>query len=69
MSLIVGINAYHADASACIIRDGRIAAAAEEERFRRVKHWVGFPSYAINYCLSEVGATLSDVEDLAIFPA
>jgi carbamoyltransferase len=41
--LILGINAYHADAAACILRDGRLLAAAEEERFRRIKHWAGFP--------------------------
>ena len=37
---ILGLNAFHGDASACLIRDGRIVAAAEEERFRRIKHWV-----------------------------
>jgi len=41
--IILGINAYHADAAACIVRDSKLLAAAEEERFRRVKHWAGFP--------------------------
>jgi carbamoyltransferase len=54
---ILGINAYHADAAACIVRDGKLLAAAEEERFRRVKHWAGFPSQAINYCLKEAKMT------------
>ena len=40
---ILGLNAYHGDASACLLRDGVLVAAAEEERFRRVKHWAGFP--------------------------
>ena len=41
---ILGLNAYHGDASACLLLDGTIIAAAEEERFRRIKHWAGFPS-------------------------
>lgn len=64
--LILGINAFHADASACIVRDGVLVAAAEEERFRRIKHWAGFPSEAVRWCLSEVGAELSDVEHVAL---
>jgi carbamoyltransferase len=43
MTLILGINAFHADAAAALVRDGEIIAAAEEERFRRIKHWAGFP--------------------------
>ncbi|MBV9325620.1 MAG: carbamoyltransferase [Chloroflexi bacterium] len=50
---ILGINAYHAGASACLIRDGELIAAAEEERFRRIKYCAGFPSTAIRYCLAE----------------
>lgn len=64
--IIVGLNAYHGDSSACLIRDGQLIAAAEEERFRRVKHWAGFPSEAIRYCLAEAGASLSDVEHIAL---
>jgi len=44
MTYILGINAYHGDASACLVKDGELIAAAEEERFRRVKHWAGFPT-------------------------
>jgi carbamoyltransferase len=66
MSLILGINAHHADASAAIIADGKLVAAAEEERFRRIKHWAGFPSAAIRYCLDEVGVTLNDVDHIAV---
>ena len=65
-TLILGINAYHADAAACIVRNGVLVAAAEEERFRRIKHWAGFPSQAIGYCLSEAKADLGDVTHLAI---
>ncbi|MCI0750000.1 MAG: hypothetical protein L0Y32_05605 [Nevskiales bacterium] len=64
--LIIGINAYHGDSSACLLRDGRLVAAAEEERFRRVKHWAGFPSRAIRYCLEEGGVGLDAVDHVAI---
>ena len=64
--LILGLNAYHGDAAACVVGDGVLVAAAEEERFRRVKHWAGFPAEAIRYCLAEAGATLSDLDHVAI---
>lgn len=64
--LILGINAYHGDAAACLLRDGVIVAAAEEERFRRIKHWAGFPSEAIRYCLTEAQASLADVDHIAV---
>jgi carbamoyltransferase len=63
---ILGINAFHGDAAACLLRDGALVAAAEEERFRRIKHWAGFPSEAIRYCLREAGVRLADVEHVAI---
>ena len=63
---ILGLNAYHGDSAACLIKDGRLVAAAEEERFRRIKHWAGLPTAAIDYCLREGGITLQDVEHIAI---
>lgn len=63
---ILGLNAYHGDASACLVIDGRLVAAAEEERFRRVKHWAGFPSQAIQYCLNEAGLSMSDIDHIAV---
>jgi carbamoyltransferase len=66
MTLVLGLNAYHGDSAACLMRDGRLIAAAEEERFRRIKHWAGFPTEAIRYCLAEAGASLSDVAHVAI---
>ena len=63
---VLGLNAYHGDAAACLLRDGKIIAAAEEERFRRIKHWAGFPSEAIRYCLAEAGVKLADVDHIAI---
>src|SRR5262249_38275173 len=50
----------------CIVVDGRLVAAAEEERFRRIKHWAGFPSESIRYCLSEAGVELSAVQHVAL---
>src|SRR3984885_10255953 len=64
--IILGINAYHADAAACIVRDGVLVAGAEEERFRRLKHWAGFPSWAIAYCLAEAKVDLGDVAAVAV---
>jgi carbamoyltransferase len=63
---ILGINAYHADSSAAIFKNGVLIAATEEERFRRVKHWAGFPSMAIEFCLKEVGISLDEVDHIAI---
>jgi carbamoyltransferase len=64
--IVLGINAYHADSSAAIFVDGKMIAAIEEERFRRVKHWAGFPSLAIEFCLKEAGVTLEQVNHIAI---
>ena len=66
MTVILGLNAYHADAAACLVKDGELVAAVEEERFRRVKHWGGFPSESIRYCLAEAGLSLGDVDHVAI---
>lgn len=63
---ILGINAYHADASACIYHDDQLIAASEEERFRRIKHWAGFPTEAILFCLKEAGIQIQDVDYIAI---
>jgi carbamoyltransferase len=63
---ILGINAYHADSSAAIFVDGKMIAAIEEERFRRIKHWAGFPSLAIQFCLKEAGIKIEDVDHIAI---
>jgi carbamoyltransferase len=63
---ILGINAYHADSAACLVRDGVLVAAAEEERFRRIKHWAGFPREAIRYCLAEAGIGIDDVDHIAV---
>ena len=64
--IVLGLNAYHGDAAACLVRDGIVVAAAEEERFRRIKHWAGFPSEAIAYCLADARVKLEDVDIVAV---
>jgi len=66
MTYILGLNAYHADAAACLVKDGELVAAVEEERFRRIKHWGGFPSESIRYCLGEAGISLAEVDHVAV---
>jgi len=63
---ILGINAYHGNASAAIVCDGQLIAAVEEERFNRVKYAAGFPAAAIRYCLREAGLTLADIDHVAV---
>lgn len=63
---ILGLNAYHGDSSACILKDGVVIAASEEERFRRIKHWAGFPSEAIKFCLKEANISIKDVDYITI---
>jgi carbamoyltransferase len=63
---ILGLSAYHADASAAALVDGRLVAGVEEERFRRVKHWAGFPEEALAFCLQEAGSDLGEISALAV---
>src|ERR1700723_89260 len=64
--IILGINAYHANASAAIVVDRRLLAAVEEERLNRVKYAAGLPARAIQYCLDQAGAKLSEVDHIAV---
>jgi carbamoyltransferase len=63
---ILGINAYHGNASAAIVRDGKLVGAVEEERFNRVKYAAGFPAQAIRYCLKEAGLRLEEIDHVAV---
>lgn len=63
---ILGINAYHADASAAILCDGKLVAAAEEERFNRIKHCAGFPYQAVKYCLETAGIKPEELTHIAV---
>lgn len=64
---ILGVSCYFHDASAAILRDGQLIAAAEEERFSRVKHDFGFPSRAIAFCLEQAGIRGEDLDYVAFF--
>jgi carbamoyltransferase len=66
VTFILGINAYHGDVSAVLLNDGDLVVAVEEERFRRVKHWAGFPTAAIRHCLAAAGIDGRQVEHVAI---
>ena len=63
---ILGINAYHGDASACIFKNEELIAATEEERILRVKHWAGFPCESIKFCLEEAGIDITQVDHITI---
>ncbi len=65
--LILGISAYYHDSAAAILRDGRIVAAAQEERFTRKKHDPGFPVHAARFCLEQAGATLGEVDAVVFY--
>ena len=64
--IVIGLNAYHGDVSAVLVRDGEFVAAVEEERFRRIKHVTGFPHHALRECLRMAGAEAGDVDLFAI---
>ena len=64
---ILGISAYYHDSAASLVVDGRIVAAAQEERFTRKKHDSGFPSHAIAYCLSEAGIRAADLDHVVFY--
>lgn len=66
MTLILGINAFHADAAVALVRDGQIVSAVEEERFRRIKHWAGFPLEAVTWCLTDAGVSHEQLDHIAI---
>ena len=63
---ILGLNVFHADTSACIIKDGKIISAVEEERFTRIKHFSGFPKNSIDFCLKEADINLSNLDVIAV---
>ena len=63
---ILGLNTFHGDAAACLVVDGELVAAAEEERFRRVKHWAGLPTESIRYCLDAGGIPVNKIDRIAL---
>ena len=64
---ILGISAFYHDSAACLIRDGDILSAVQEERFTRKKGDASFPNYAIQYCLNEAGITISDIDHIVFY--
>jgi len=66
VTAILGLNAYHGDAAAALVVDGELVAAAEEERFNRVKHVAGFPAAAARWCLAEAGIDPAQLDHLAV---
>jgi carbamoyltransferase len=67
MATILGLSAFYHDSAACLVRDGEIVAAAQEERFTRKKHDAGFPARAVAYCLREAGIGMADVEYVGFY--
>jgi len=64
---ILGLSAYYHDSAACLVEDGRIVAAAQEERFTRKKHDASFPSAAVDYCLREAGITAAELDFVGFY--
>ena len=64
---ILGISAFYHDSAACLLKDGEIVAAAQEERFTRKKHDAGFPTHAIQYCLKEAGIAAKDIDNVVFY--
>lgn len=64
--IILGINAYHGDSSACLLADGKLICAIEEERIRRIKHWAGLPIESIKWCLDYAGINIKDIDYIGI---
>tara|TARA_B110000977_G_scaffold21278_1_gene25532 strand:+ start:816 stop:2654 length:1839 start_codon:yes stop_codon:yes gene_type:complete len=64
---ILGISAFYHDSAACLLKDGEIIAAAQEERFTRMKHDAGFPTHAIQYCLKEAGIAANEIDNVVFY--
>ena len=67
MATILGISAYYHDSAACLVRDGEIVAAAQEERFTRKKHDAGFPTNAVDYCLRAGGLATNHLDYVGFY--
>ena len=66
MSVVLGLNCNHADSSACILKDGKLLFAIEEERINRIKHWAGLPIESIKECLNQTSVDCTEITDIAI---
>ena len=64
---ILGLNVYHADSAACLMKNGEIIFAIEEERLNRVKHWAGFPVESIKFCLEKANIkNINEIDEVSI---
>lgn len=63
---ILGLNIYHADSSACLVVNGKIVSAIEEERFERIKHFGGYPLNSIKFCLDNSNYSIEDIDYIAV---
>ena len=64
---ILGISAFYHDSAACLLRDGQIVAAAQEERFTRKKHDQGFPKSAVSFCLKQAGISINEIDYVSFY--
>ena len=64
--IILGLNIFHADTSACLVKDGNVIAAVEEERFTRIKHFTGFPKNSIDFCLKEGDIKIDEIDFICV---
>ena len=64
---ILGISGFYHDSAACLLKDGEIVAAVQEERFTRKKHDAGFPRHAIEYCIEEAGIAASQIDNVVFY--
>ena len=64
--LILGLNSYHGDAAAALVKNGQLVAAVEEERFCRIKHWAGLPIQSVRACLKQAGIDIGSVDHIAV---
>src|SRR3712207_6842624 len=67
MTSVIGVSAFYHDSAACLVVDGRVVAAAQEERFTRVKHDHPFPRGAARYCLEEAGLSVEDLDYVGFY--
>src|SRR6185436_18119201 len=65
--IVVGVSAFYHDSAAAIVRDGIIVAAAQEERFTRIKHEAGFPAHALRYCVQAAGVSFADIDFVTFY--
>ena len=64
---ILGLSCFYHDSAACLLKDGVVVAAAQEERVTRIKHDFAFPTHAVQFCLAQAGIRIQDIEGVAFY--